>query len=102
MKFLLAATIFCTLYLPPGGNYVINTAHYAHVYPQDGEYTWSASIGMWMPGPAIVSAGGEGHPIGYSIQILGGAIMECGEIPDPNRIFNDGFETGDLSKWFNH
>ena len=94
-----AALSLCSLYIPPGGNYVINTAHYEHLYPQDGVFTWSSSVGMWVLGPTRVYAGGQGHPVAFSLEILGGDSVECGEIPDLNRIFSDGFETGDTSQW---
>jgi len=99
MKSLLIALLLCSLYIPPGGNYVIFTSHYKHLYPQDQEFTWSSSGGTWVAGPTYMITTSPGHPIGHTLMILGGATIECGEIPNPNRIFVDGFESGDMSSW---
>lgn len=98
MKVLL---LLCALGVSPGWHYCVLTSHYSHLYPQDGEITWSSTTGMWIEGPRIVYAGERTHPMGHEWVVDSMLAIRCGEMPDPNltRIFADGFETGNFIMW---
>ena len=91
--------LLCALMVPSGWHHVILTSHYMHRYPQDGEITWSSTTGMWIWGPTTIYANSPGHPMGHEWVMDMTLAGECGEIPNPNRIFADGFESGDASAW---
>jgi len=89
----------CALSIPSGWHHVILTSHYSHLYPQDGNVTWSSTDGMWVEGPATVTPDSEGYPMGHQWVMDMTLAGECGEIPRPNMLFGDGFESGDAKSW---
>ena len=89
----------CPMNVVAGWHHVILTSHYRHAFPVGGEITWSSTDGIWISGPGLAHAASEGHPMGHSWVMDMTLAGECGEIPNPNRIFVDGFEGGDTSAW---
>jgi len=91
--------LLCALSVPAGWHYVILTSHYPHLYPQTGPVTWSSTVGMSVEGPTMIYAEEHTHPMGHSWVMDMTLAGECGEQPAPNRIFEDGFETGNIRAW---
>jgi len=92
--------LLCALMVPHGWHHVILTSHYEHLYPQNGEITWSSTVnGGWVEGTTTVYAGEDTNPMGHQWVMDMMLAGECGTIPAPNMIFADGFETGDTNMW---
>jgi len=89
----------CPMDVAAGWHHLILTSHYRHAFPVGGEITWSSTDGVWVNGPGIAQAVSDGHPMGHEWVMDMMLAGECGEIPNPNLIFSDGFESGDAGKW---
>jgi len=89
----------CPLEVGAGWHHLILTTHYKHLYPVDGEMTWSHSVGEWFEGPGVATASSAGAPIGHQWVMDMMLAGECGEKPNPNLIFTDGFESGGTDEW---
>lgn len=89
----------CALSVPQGWHHCILTSHYRHLYPQDGAITWSSTTGVWVEGPTSVYANSEGSPMGHQWVMDMVLAGECGTLPEPNKIFFDGFESGTVHWW---
>lgn len=49
--------------------------------------------------PATITVAAEGSPVAVEWFVAGAVAGVCGTVPD--RVFADGFESGDLSRWSN-
>lgn len=94
-----AILLACALQVPVGWHTVILTTYWPHLYPQNGEVTWLYSTATWVAGPTTVYASAEGAPSAFQWTMDMTLAGECGQPPDPTRIFKDGFETGDSTMW---
>ena len=93
ISFLLAATVICTGYAPPGLHTFDIVAKYQHEYPAGSLYVYHGSR-MTMGGDVEVTA--EGWPYYVEASIQGVPVATCSYDP---AIFIDGFESGDTRYW---
>ena len=74
-------------------------AWYLHEWPAGQRYrddhTYTA---LW--DDVVAGAGGEGTPVAFQWFIDGELVKTCGDLPTPYYpIFEDGFDSGDTSRW---
>lgn len=103
----------CALNVPTGTHHVMMTAYYQHQDPSRVTRPYTSTASAYVIGPRYLDVftghdcvEGEpcapGYPAAIEWWIDGVAIQSCGEIPwptTPDRIFRDGFEVGETSRW---